>query len=135
MRYLNHKKEGGYIALMSVIIAGVVAVSVTVSLLMLGFGASRTSFSLEQSAVARSLASACVEEGLQQIRDSTPYSGFNTLNLVSGDCSYEVINDGGQDRTINASSTVGQVVRREQVIIDAINPEINITFWQEVLSF
>lgn len=134
MKYI-FKKNNGYVTLLSVLIMGAVGVSITTSLILLGLGTSRTSFALLQSTQAKALANTCIEEGLQQIRDLTPFIGTGTLQFKDGECTYVVVNDGGQNRTITASSTVGTIVRKVEVTIDLINPKINIVSWQEVADF
>ena len=125
-------RSKGYIALITVLVTGAVGAAITVSLILLGLGSSRTSFSLEQSNQAKALANACAEEALQQIRDSTAFTGTGSLTLGQGTCGYTVVNDGGENRTVTASATVGTVVRKIKIIVNAINPAINITSWQEV---
>jgi hypothetical protein len=129
------KTKQGYITLMSVLIVGAIGLSISTSLILLGLGVSRNSLVLEQSGYARLLTNSCAEEALQQIRDSTPFSGTGNLSSPQGLCEYEVINDGGQSRTITASSTVKSIVRKVKITIDTINPSINITSWQEVGNF
>jgi len=131
-------KNRGYVTLLSVLVLGAVGVSVAVSVVLLGVGASRTSFANEQSMQARALASACGEEALQQIRNSTSFSGSNSLTLGQGGCSYTVTNTGGTNRTIRtnrtitSTGTVGSIVRKASLAIDAVNPQINVVSWQEV---
>lgn len=128
-------KKGGFITLISVLVVSAVAVAVTLSLILLGIGSSRTSFAVQQSNQAKALANACAEEALQQIRDSTPFVGSGNLTLGQGTCSYTVTSQGGQNRTITASGTVGTVVRKTKVIINNISPTITVTSWQEVSDF
>lgn len=130
-RKIDHYTRG-YITLISVLVVGAVSVAISVSLLLLGLGSSRTSFSFQQSGQAKALASACIEEGMQQIRDSVPYTGTGNLSLGSGACTYTVTSQGAQNRTIVASGTVGNVVRKINVMINAINPNIVVVSWQEV---
>jgi hypothetical protein len=133
--HTGHPHEGGYAALISVLVVGAVGVAICVSLLLLGLGSSRTSFANEQSNQAKGLANACAEEALQQIRESTSYTGSDDLTLGYGTCSYTVIDQGGQSRSITALGTVGDVVRRVQVSINAIEPLVTVTSWQEVAGF
>ena len=126
------KYEQGFVALISVLIVGAVGVAITTSLLLLGLGSSRTSFALEQSSQARALANACVEEALEQIRNNTLFSGTETLTLGQGNCNYTVIVQTNENRTITATGTVGTIIRKVKVTLDTINPNINITSWQEV---
>lgn len=125
----------GYITLMSVIIVSAMATSIALSLIILGLDSSRSSFALIQSNQAKGLANACAEVALNQIRNSTPYTGGETINLTEGSCSYLVTSLGGQGRNIRAESIVGEVVRRIEIEIDQINPEINILTWQELADF
>ncbi len=131
----KNKKQTGYITLLSVLIVGAVGVSITASLLLLGLGSSRTSFAKEESAYAKTLANACAEEALQQIRDNISFTGTNNIAFALGDCTYTVTNTGGESRTIATSSTVGTIVSKLNITIDDINPRINILSWQEVADF
>ncbi|MEK7188006.1 MAG: hypothetical protein AAB691_04140 [Patescibacteria group bacterium] len=125
-------KEGGYITLVSVLVVGAVTVGVATSLIWLGLGSSRSSFAYQQSATARAMAHLCIEEGLQQIRDVTSFTGNGTSTQSEGSCEYSVTNDGGQSRTVMATGTVGTIVRRARVSVSAITPLITISSWQEV---
>lgn len=131
----SRSRNGGYVTLLSVLVVGAVGVTIATSLLLLGLGASRSSFAVEQSDQAKALANACAEEAMQQIRDSMPFTGSNDLSLGQGDCSYTVTSQGGQDRTVTATGEVGTVVRKVKIIIDQINPTIQVVSWQEVADF
>ena len=130
-----NKDDSGYITLISVLVIGAVGVAITLSLILLGNGSSRTSFALQQSTQAKGLANTCAEEALQQIRDSTPFSGSGNLTLGQGTCSYTVTKQLGQNRTIIAFGTVGTIIRKVNIIINKINPTITLTSWQEVADF
>ncbi len=132
--YIKNQQEG-YITFMSILIVSVVGIAVAVSLISLGLGISRTSFALEQSNQTKGITNACVEEALQEIRNSTQFTGSGNLTLTQGACSYTVTSQGGQNRTITASGTVNNITRRVEVIIDQINPTIQVVSWQEVDSF
>jgi len=125
----------GYVMLLSVLVVGAVAIAVAVSLVLLGVDFSRSGFAIEQSSAAKGLANACAETALEQIRESPSFSGVATLALGDGTCTYTVIVGSGQNRTVNASGTVGTVVRKVKITLDTITPKINITSWQEVADF
>ncbi|MEK7123956.1 MAG: hypothetical protein AAB851_03645 [Patescibacteria group bacterium] len=125
----------GFIALISVIIIGAVAVSAATSLLLLGIGSSKTGFALEQSNQAKALANACAEQALEIIRENPSYSGTGGLTLGRGTCSYAVIDLGGQNKTINASGTVGSIIRKVKINTNQIAPVINIASWRELADF
>ena len=127
-----NQQHKGFITLISVLVVGAVGVAIATSLILLGLGSSRTSFAIEQSNQAKGIANACAEEALQQIRDSTPFTGSGNLTLGQGICAYTVTNQGGQNRTITSSGTVGAIIRKVKIIIDKINPTIQVISWQEV---
>lgn len=129
-KYLTSSQ--GFVALISVMIVGAIGISVGVSLLLLGLASSRNSLTLEQSAISKALADACMEEALQKIRESTPYTGTGSLTLNGADCNYTVTSGTGQNRSIVSTGTMSSVVRKVSISIDRINPAINITSWQEI---
>lgn len=132
MYTMYNNDRAGFVVLISVLVVGAVGAAITLSLILLGLGSSRASFAVEQSSQAKSIVNACTEEALQQIREFTPFIGSGGLTLGQAACSYTVTSQGGDARTIDASGTVGTVVRKVKVIISAINPSIIITSWQEV---
>ncbi len=127
--------EKGYIALLSTLFLVAIGGVVAGSLILLGLGFSKTSFVLDQSNQAKALANACAEEALEKIQESTPFSGSATINLGDGSCSYTVTKLTGQNRTVISSGTAGTIIRKVSISIDKINPNINITSWQEVADF
>lgn len=131
-KLVNLDRLPGYITLISVLIVGTIAVSITFSLILLGIGSTKTTLSLDQSKQAWGLAEACAEEALQQIKDSNPFTGTGNLTFGQGTCSYTVTSQGSQNRTITSTATVGTIIRKVKIIIDKITPNINITSWQEV---
>lgn len=122
----------GYITLMSVLVLGAVGVALTISLILLGLGASRTGFAVEQSNQAKAIVNACSEEGLMRIRESTSFTGSGNLTLGSGNCVYTVTSQGGQNRTVSSTGTVGTLVRKVRILVTAITPAITLASWQEV---
>lgn len=126
------RKHGGYISLMSVIILGAVGIAVSTSIIVLGLGASQSSFAYDQSNRARAAAEACAEEGLERIRESSSYAGSGNISLDSDECSYLVENLGGSSRRISASGNIGSIVRRVVVETSTRNPRILIDSWREV---
>lgn len=122
----------GYITLISVLIVGAVGTAIAISLILLGNSSSQNSFVIQQSAQAKGLANACAEEALEQIRESTLFTGTANLTLGQGSCTYTVTNTGGTNRGITTSGTVGTVIRKISITITAINPLIVVSSWQEI---
>jgi len=127
--------NGGYIILLSALIIGAVALAVTLSVILLSLDAHRTSLAILQSNQAKALANACAESGLEAIRDDDTFTGTSGLTLSTGTCSYTVTNLGGETRNVESTGTTGTVIRKVEVDLDTIYPNINITSWQEVANF
>ena len=130
-----YNKDQGYSILLVLIIVGAVALTIATSLLLLGANLSKNSLILQQSYQARQLSNACAEEALQQMKDSLTFVGYGSLNFSRGTCGYFVINTGGQTRNIQASSTVGTVVRKLEIGVTRIKPQMILGSWQEVADF
>lgn len=122
----------GFVTLISVLIVGAVGISITLSLLLIGIDSAKTNLTLKKSAQAFMLANACVESGLQHIRDNTDFTGDNTILFNEGSCQYTINSQGGESRTIIAAGTVQTTVRRIHVEVDALSPAMNIASWKEI---
>jgi len=125
-------REAGYVALITVIIVGAVATTAGVALLDTGADAQRSALIELQSKEARNLAAACAEEALQVVHDNIAYSGTNNLSMGLGGCTYTVSVTSGTVRTIIASGTVDNVVRKLQLSVTIGSSSISVTSWQEV---
>lgn len=129
------EKNKGYIALIGVLLIGVVAAATVISLIVMGINSLQTASALERANQAKALANACAEEALQQIRDATAFAGSFSLTFSQGVCSYQVTNNGGQNRQINILASAGTAQRNIVIAISQINPQIVITSWQELSDF
>jgi nitrogen fixation protein FixH len=131
----TNTRHRGFSLLIAVLIISAITVSTVLVVMVLGIGTSRSGFVFEQSYQAKNLGQACAEEALQQIRDATSFTGTGSLTLGQGTCTYTVTSQGGQNRTITATGTVGTVVQKVNVIIYMIDPTILAASWQEVADF
>lgn len=103
--------------------------------MLLGIAGERTGQAREQGLAARLLADSCAERALEEIRESASFSGSDTLTYSNGSCSYAVINEGGQNRTIEASGAVADALQRVELTLTQINPTITVAAWREVDAF
>ncbi len=126
--------RGGYITLISVLVVGAVGVSVTVSLLLLGIGATRVSSVVEESALARGFADACAEDALGEIHSSAVCAGGGVRTFVRGSCA-STVSSAGATCVIASAGTVGTVVRRTKVILSSVTPAPVVLSWREVADF
>jgi len=128
----RHSSQGGYIALLTVLIVGAAATAIGVTVLTLGADSQKNALISQQSRQARYLATACGEEALQVIHDTTSYTGTANLTLGQGTCSYTVASTGSSTRTVTATATVGTVVRKLQASVTINSASISVSSWQEI---
>jgi len=127
--------KNGFITLLSVVLVSTIGLAVVMSLSVILISSSRSGGDLYKLNQAKSLSNACAEVALQEIRDLSSFSGSDNLVLGAGDCNYTVTNLGGENRQIDSTGTVLTIVHKIQIIIDAIDPDINIVSWGEVDAF
>jgi hypothetical protein len=127
--------DKGFTILLSVLIISALAVTIAVSLITLSADTSHTNFIQEQSYMAKALATACAEEALEKIQESTSFVGTGSLTLQNTTCAYTVTNIGGQNRAITAYATIGSLIQKIAISLDKINPDIHIVSWQDVADF
>lgn len=127
--------KDGYITLISVLVASTVAVSIAVTLLVIGVNASRTTAVLQATKYANTHAKSCIEEALSQVRNSSSFTGPGSIIMSQGSCDYNVTNTGGQSRLINATGIAQSAIRRLSITINSIIPIIGVSSWQEVADF
>jgi len=130
---LHQQDNFGFATLFSLLVVSAISLTIAISVIISGVGTIKSAQSLETSAEARALANACAEEALQMIRDLETYSGTNTIMLGNGSCTYTVNNLGGESRSIFASGTSGESIRKVNILINTINPLIQISSWEEGL--
>lgn len=130
------RKTNGYIALVSVLVVGSIALASAVSLLMLGIDASRTALTNTQAAQARSLTNTCAEVALDKLRQDTAYQGDETVALAGGFCTIAPFSFPDPTRPlIHLTATVNGSVRKLSIQVAALTPQIQIESWEEVADF
>ncbi|MFA6429180.1 MAG: hypothetical protein WCV84_01640 [Patescibacteria group bacterium] len=126
----------GFVTLLFVLILSAIGSAIAVSVLLSGVGSTRTSFIVEQSAEARALANLCAEEAIQKLRESSAYTGNETIVAGNGSCFIATVTGSGNaNRTVQTVGTVGTIQRKVQVLLSAIRPLVITTSWQEVADF
>jgi hypothetical protein len=126
------KQQGGYVALMAVLIVGAAATAIALVLLTTGADSSRAMLIEQQGAQARNLATSCAEEALQIMHDTTSFTGTNNLTQGQGTCTYTVTSTGSSTRVIDASGFVSGVTKKLKVYVTITSSSLSITSWQEV---
>ncbi len=135
---IRDRSSQGYILLLSILVTGAVASGVVASLMLLGTGAQRTAFSIENSSKAIALGRSCIEYALEQLHTNVAYAGDEILDDFSIEGSCEILPIGGtgnNTRIVCAEAHVHQAVRRMEVIVQTLLPATVISSWQEVPFF
>lgn len=130
------KNQPGYIALISVIIISALAILIASSANLVSIGESDMGLQENQSWEAFYLATACAEEALMRLKDNLDYVGNETLTFDSGFCTIEPLEGiGNQDRIIKVFGTAHNQIRKIKIEINTVNPETEISSWQELADF
>lgn len=128
---------GGYVLLISTLFVGALASVILTSVLMLGTNSGLVHLSVQQSARAIAAAEACAEIGLNALRSNPSYGGNEEYELET-DVDCEILSVGGTgnaNRLLCTEGTVGGSVRRLEIIISSLYPQMRIASWQEVSTF
>lgn len=132
---VNIANRKGFVALISVMIIGAIGLLIVVYIAAMGMGATQKSFAIEQSNRAKYFAESCAEEALMKIREDENFQGTDTFSFEDGECFYEVLNLGGEQRIINAQGTAGNNIRREKIEVSEMGEKILLSSWNEVAEF
>jgi len=125
-------KKNGYITLISVLVVGVVTLAISISLLSSGVNSTKIAITNVKSKQVKALLNVCAEESLYEIRQNSSFVGQNTLSQGLGTCTYDVIDQGGENREIIISAQEGFISRRLNININQIYPVIKISSWEEL---
>jgi hypothetical protein len=124
--------QDGYVAILAILIIGAASVAISLGIMSVGIDNQEIMLTTQQSTQARMVAVSCAEEALQKIHDVTGFTGTVNSTVGTDTCSYSITSTGNNTRRIDASSTIGNVVRKVQVYVTIGTSSISITSWQEV---
>jgi hypothetical protein len=128
------KNNGGYIALVSVLISGALLLLIGVGSALRGVDALNEAAALESSFRAESAADSCAEEAILKLKANFGYAG-NELIIVEGNTTCSILAIGGSgntDRTIDTKAGDGQYIRNVHVDIASLTPLLQIRSWSLV---
>lgn len=128
------QSEGGYIALISVLIAGALMLLVGVGSSLRGIDTLSAVSGEESSLRALFLGDACAEEAIMRLKGDLAYGGNETIIVGGGEtCRILPLSGAGNiDRVITAQGVVNNYVRNVRVDIAQVNPSIMIRTWASV---
>lgn len=132
---LDNPNKNGFAVLIGVLIVGAFGTAVVLYLILSGVYSYQNSSVLEQSNIAKSSTNACAEVALNKIQLCSSTIGIGNVQIGNNTCEYEIIYNGEQSRIIHTSAQAGNAVRKLNITINQINPQITIGSWQEISSF
>ena len=103
------------------------------SISFLSIGEVSMSLQKSQSSQVYYLANLCAEEALMKLKENSGYTG-ETINIENGSCT-SLVSLAGSIWTIEVSANFQNQIKKMQIIISQINPEMIIDSWQEVADF
>ncbi|MCA9381214.1 hypothetical protein KC678_03025 [Candidatus Dojkabacteria bacterium] len=133
-----NKTKKAYVTLVSVIILGFVAIMIISASLLIGTDSLVTSKVILDAKDAEGIANACAESALSTIRENTSYVGSQNILIGEGECSYVVTDIDANtppNKQIQITSTVSNIIKKQEVQTSQINPTIQIASWNQDATF
>lgn len=131
-----HTEQQGFIALISTLLIGAVGLAIAMSALWLSLSNTGLSQSALQSQQAKTMADYCGELALLNTHDNLNYYGGETITNNGVSCTIiAVTGKGNRNRVIQVTGNAGSTVRKVQISIDRVRPQIKLTSWREVADF
>lgn len=128
----NSKKINGFSTLLTVIILGSISLSIAIWMSTSSLWSLTGSIDSKVSEKVKALVNACAEVALEEMADNNYFFGNDTVTIDGDDCNYEVIYDGGTNRTITVTGTIGNITRELEITTSDFN-SIVVDSWLEAL--
>lgn len=125
-----HKKEKGYIALLTTLIVMAVVLAAAMTVTFLAIGEAQSGFSLFKGENTLTFVEGCTEDALLKIRSNSSYAG-GTITRPEGTCSV-TITSGNPNWNITVSTTATTYKRQMQVIFTQNATGLTLTSWKEI---
>ncbi|MDD4409257.1 MAG: hypothetical protein PHW52_01230 [Candidatus Pacebacteria bacterium] len=130
---LGKNKEQGFVSMLLVIVITAVGIFIALSIFSNSNLFSEGIISFEDGQKAKALANACIEDGLQRIRDNSSVSGSYNLTIGGGSCSYVINNVSPTDIIISSTGIFKESTRTVTITINQTTPQILINTLNEGL--
>lgn len=126
------KKGAGFIALITILIISAIILLMLISTSLANLDQLKMVLQKNQASESFYLATACAEEALIKLKDDLNYTGNETLIFDGGTCTIlPVEGTNNSNRVIKTSGSAGNQVQKIKIEINKVNPEIEISSWQE----
>ena len=133
---MSPRSRPGYVFLLTVLVIGVIAGEMVLSLSLLGLAGEQSSLTVQQSAQAYAYAQTCTERALRELRLDLSYDGGVTVPFTDGSCTISHTGGAGNaDRALCILGQSGKDMRQFELQISQIYPRLRIASWREVGTF
>lgn len=123
---IRQQKQGGYIALIALLIIAAAGLTIGIAVSLSGIEELQSSFGSTQASIAKNLANACIEDGLEKLRNNfVDYSGTLSINLNSCIITIDV---SGSNATLTATGFIDTYSQKIQIQVDN---NLDVIAWQE----
>lgn len=122
--------QGGYIALIAVLIIVVVTLSIGISLNSISIGETQSGLLKQQSAQSLAIADSCLQEAYLRIERESDYPG-GSLNIGQGSCTINIV-PAGSDRTITVTSDVNDIIKSAESGVTITSGNVVVNYWTEL---
>lgn len=120
----------GVMLLLTVLITGAVALTVSIHLALRGIGELDMGFGGSQAQKAFAIAEGCLEEALFTLSRDPSYTG-GELRFSEGACAIEVRGDGAE-RAVLVRGAIDRWVRKVEAKVDISTPSVTLLDWKEL---
>ncbi|MFA5134896.1 MAG: hypothetical protein WC505_03875 [Patescibacteria group bacterium] len=131
--HTNQHNQGGYIALIAVLIIVVVTLSIGLSMNVLSIGETQSGLRTQQAVQSFTAADACMQEAYLRLEQSGSYAG-GSLNVGFGSCTITVVDSGPVQKTITVTADVSGIQRKFESTVTLTGSVVSVDAWKELNS-
>lgn len=129
---LPTNNQGGYIALIAVLIIVVVTLSIGLSLNSLSIGETQNGLMIQQSVQSQAVAESCLHEAYWQLRENNGYTS-GSLDIGEGSCTISVV-PSAPDYIITVESNVNEIINKYESNITINGNNLVVNDWQRLTN-
>ncbi len=126
----SRSSRPGAMLLMTVLIAGAVALTIGLSIALRGIGELDMGFSENQTLETLAIADGCAQEALLRLSRDSDYLGATGLTVGEGACNITV-SGSGDERTVSVDATLDRWSRNVTMELDLSTSPITIVGWSQ----
>jgi hypothetical protein len=125
---MKKEHKNGFVALASVLILSAIFLSITISITGRAITRLDSGIAFLERDEARYLSEACIEKAMMEVQRSLVYEEGEVILLDDASCQVVAITGSGNERLVQAQSTVGSHTYRIESAIAEISPSMSASF-------